>query len=74
MIFAVILADEFGGRVSLDDMIDDAQIDSLEYLEFIKRLEDEFQIRLPDEEVAKAGTFKQLSVIVDRLRHAEFPS
>ena len=73
MIFAAILADEFDNKVSLEDTIDDAPIDSLEYFQFVKRLEDEFNILLPEAEVSKAATFKQLKVIVDRL-HARVPN
>lgn len=70
MTFEAILADEFEGKIRLDDMIDDAAIDSLDYIVFIKRLEDEFHVLLTDAELAKAATFRHLSVIVDRMHNA----
>ncbi len=67
MIFEAVLADEFQGRIRMDDVIDDAAIDSLEYLEFIKRLEDEFKVLLPWAEVGKLKTFRDLSILIGRL-------
>jgi acyl carrier protein len=68
VIFAAILADEFGNKVSLNDVVEDSEIDSLEYLEFIQRLEREFRITLPDVDVARAKTFRDLQALVEKLR------
>jgi acyl carrier protein len=68
VIFAAILADEFGNKVSLNDVIENAEIDSLEYLEFIQRLETEFKITLADEDVTRANTFRDLQALVEKLR------
>ena len=66
MTFSAVLADEFGGKVRMYDNIEDAAIDSLEYIEFIQRLEREFRVTLKDEDVAKAKTFHDLEVLAVR--------
>lgn len=65
--FESLLADEFGGDMGIDDVIDDAAIDSLEYFAFLKRLEDEFSLTLPSADVAEAKTFRDLGILVGRL-------
>ncbi len=67
MTFESLLADEFGGDMGIDDVIDDAAIDSLEYFAFLKRLEDEFSLTLPSADVAEAKTFRDLGILVGRL-------
>ena len=68
MIFTAILADEFGGKVRLQDVIEDAEIESLDYVAFIQRLENEYKIVLEDKDVAMARTFADLQALVDKLR------
>lgn len=71
MTFSEILADEFEGKISLQDVIDDVamdSMDSLEYLQFTQRLEKEFGVTLKDEDVQKAVTFRDLQALVEKLK------
>lgn len=71
MTFSEILADEFEGKISLQDVIEDVamdSMDSLEYLQFTQRLEKEFNVILKDEDVQKAVTFRDLQALVEKLR------
>lgn len=68
MTFSEILADEFEGKISLQDVIEDAAMDSLEYLQFTQRLEKEFGVTLKDEDVQKAVTFRDLQALVEKLK------
>lgn len=68
MTFPEILADEFEGKISLQDVIEDAAMDSLEYLQFTQRLEKEFGVTLKDEDVQKAVTFRDLQALVEKLK------
>jgi acyl carrier protein len=68
MNFTAVLLDEFDGKVRMDDAIDDAAIDSLEYLGFIKRLEDEFRIVIAEETLGEVETFRDLEHIVEGIR------
>jgi acyl carrier protein len=61
--FAAILKDELGDQVNMWDVIDEAEVDSLEYINFIKRLETEFSVRLEDEALANAKTFFDLECL-----------
>lgn len=69
MTFPEILADEFEGKISLQDVIEDAAMDSLEYLQFTQRLEKEFGVTLKDEDVQKAVTFRDLQALVEKSRN-----
>jgi acyl carrier protein len=71
MTFSEILADEFEGKISLQDVIEDVamdSMDSLEYLQFTQRLEKEFGVTLKDEDVQKAVTFRDLQELVEKLK------
>lgn len=68
MTFSEILADEFEGKISLQDVIEDVAMDSLEYLQFTQRLEKEFGVTLKDEDVQKAVTFRDLQALVEKLK------
>jgi acyl carrier protein len=67
MTFAEILHDEFDGKVGLEDEIDDAPIDSLEYLSFIKRLEAELRIEISDEKLSGLETFEDIEALTEVL-------
>lgn len=72
MTFSEILADEFEGKISLQDVIEDVamdSMDSLEYLQFTQRLEKEFGVTLKDEDVQKAVTFRDLQALVEKSRN-----
>lgn len=71
MTFSEILADEFEGKISLQDVIEDVamdSMDSLEYLQFTQRLEKEFGVTLKDEDAQKAVTFRDLQALVEKLK------
>lgn len=71
MTFEEILKEEVGEDITLDDVIDDVAIDSLDYLSFIKRLEEEFRTRIPDQELGNFETFRQMEEFVEeRVGHA----
>lgn len=63
MTFTELIDDQIGAHVELDDDIDATAIDSLEYLELVKRIEEEFHVFLPDEALAKVKTFRDLQAI-----------
>lgn len=41
-------------------------LDSLDYLEMIMRIEDHFEISISEEAAAKASTFKDLDILIDK--------
>lgn len=63
MTFTELLDDQLGAHVDLDAEIDDTAIDSLEYLELVKRIEEEFHVFLPDEALSQVKTFRDLQAI-----------
>ena len=67
MNFEEILKEELGEDIVLDDSIDDAAVDSLEYICFLKRLEDKFNVLIPDEQLGNFDTFRQLEEYVEEL-------
>jgi len=62
--FTEIMACELGSKVQLQDGIDDAAIDSLEYLEFVLHVEKEFGVKLPEDQLSKVQTFRDLELLV----------
>jgi len=64
MTFQEIMAEELGSAIELHELIDDAAIDSLEYLQFILSLEKQFGIKFSEEQLNKAQTFADLQKLV----------
>ena len=62
--FEEIMHEELGANVKMSHAIDDAPIDSLEYVAFIQRLEKEFSVTLKDEEVTAQKHFYDLCLLV----------
>jgi acyl carrier protein len=60
MIFEEILKRELGDGISIESKIDDSAIESLEYLAFIKALEDEYRLTLDEVTIQRCETFRDL--------------
>ena len=63
MTFEQVLQEELG-LVELDARIDEAPVDSLDYLCFLKRIEEEFKLHLPDD-LSGLETFRALEEFVE---------
>lgn len=64
MTFEEIMAAELGEEIQLDEVIEDAKIDSLDYLQFIHELERAFHTTIPDEMLMKVKTFRDLGILI----------
>ena len=70
-----VIRDEMNAAVKLEDVIEDSAIDSLEYIELVRRLEAMFGIEINEKELERVETFGELCNVVDRLRkRADLPS
>ena len=56
--------------VGIDVPVDEYGVDSLGLLEFLFALEEEFQIRFPQEPIDEPQTLRKLAELVDRLLHS----
>lgn len=63
-----VISDELNAPVEPCAIIDELAIDSLEYIELLRRLEQVFSIRLDEEDLKNVVTMKDLCEIVDRKR------
>lgn len=68
--FEEIMHDELGDGISLWDVIDDAEVESLDYLVFIQRLEKEFSVTLKDAELADTKHFYELCLLATGIEPA----
>lgn len=63
-----IIENELNAPVHLDMVLEDMAIDSLEYIELIRRLEQEFKIEISSKELESVDTIGELCRVVYRLR------
>jgi acyl carrier protein len=63
-----VIIDELDRPAELHEVISDLDIDSLEYIELIRRLEQIFSIRIEEEDLQAIVTLGDLCRVVDRKR------
>lgn len=63
-----IVGEEMAAPVNADMVIDELAIDSLEYIELLRRLEDVFSVRIDEEDLTGVETLGDLCKVVDRKR------
>lgn len=63
-----VIGEEIAAPVNADMILDELAIDSLEYIEMIRRLEQVFSVRIEEKELEHVSTLGELCRLVDRLR------
>lgn len=61
---------ELDDAIQPDTLLDDSEMDSLEFIELIRRLEQVFEIRIEESDLECVATFGELISLVDRKRIA----
>jgi len=59
---------EAGPEIALETRFENMEIDSLEFVDLILRLEQQFNVKIEDEMIAKILTVGELCGLIDRLR------
>jgi acyl carrier protein len=63
-----VIQEEIDAPVAVGMILDDLAIDSLEYIELIRRLEQVFCVRIEERDLEDVTTLGELCRLVDRLR------
>jgi acyl carrier protein len=66
-----VIQEEIGAPVDSQMILDDLAIDSLEYIELIRRLEQVFDVRIEEKDLEDVTTLGELCRLVDSLRNSK---
>lgn len=66
-----VIGEEISAPVNADMILDEFAIDSLEYIEMIRRLEQVFGVRIEEKELENVSTLGELCRLVDGLRNSK---